>query len=77
MRDLVLFTRDYVIRGNIHIKRGRQNSVNDVLRAMSSCRGQTPEQADFHYLENAKKLAMYGVDMHLATVSDAVASIDW
>ena len=31
-------------------------------------RGQTPEQADFHYLENAKKLAMYGVDMHLATV---------
>ena len=77
MRDLVLFTRDYAIRSNLHLKRRGKFSVNDVLRAMfPSCRGQTPEQADFHYLENAKKLAMYGVDMHLATVSDAVASID-
>ncbi|CAG0923121.1 unnamed protein product [Notodromas monacha] len=28
--------------------------------------GQTPAEADGHYLENAKKLAMYGVDLHPA-----------
>lgn len=26
-------------------------------------RGQTPEAAELHFLENAKKLAMYGVDL--------------
>jgi len=32
------------------------------------CRGQTPEQAEKNYLENAKKLPLYGVDLHLAQV---------
>lgn len=29
-------------------------------------RGQTPAEAELHYLENAKKLAMCGVDLHPA-----------
>ena len=33
------------------------------------CRGQTPEEAELHFLENAKKLAMYGVELHTARVS--------
>lgn len=35
-------------------------------------RGQTPAEAELHYLENAKKLAMYGVDLHLAKDSENV-----
>ncbi len=31
-------------------------------------RGQPPNAADLHFLENAKKLAMYGVDIHQAQV---------
>lgn len=40
---------------------------------MSVCfRGMTPSQADVQFLENAKKLSMYGVDLHHAKVEDAV-----
>ncbi|CAD5111921.1 DgyrCDS1181 [Dimorphilus gyrociliatus] len=35
-------------------------------------RGQKPDQSELHYLENAKKLAMYGVDMHQARDSGSV-----
>ncbi|ESO94470.1 hypothetical protein LOTGIDRAFT_118406 [Lottia gigantea] len=35
-------------------------------------KGQTPEEADLHFLENAKKLAMYGVDLHKAKDSEGV-----
>ncbi|XP_066989510.1 band 4.1-like protein 3 isoform X9 [Macrobrachium rosenbergii] len=35
-------------------------------------KGQTPAEAELHYLENAKKLAMYGVDMHPAKDSEGV-----
>lgn len=30
--------------------------------------GLTPSEAEFYYLENASKLALYGVDLHLAKV---------
>lgn len=33
-----------------------------------SCRGMTPGEAEIHFLENAKKLSMYGVDLHHAKV---------
>ncbi len=33
-------------------------------------RGQPPNAADLHFLENAKKLAMYGVDIHPAQVRE-------
>lgn len=31
-------------------------------------RGQSPEEAELHFLDNAKKLALYGVDLHDAKV---------
>lgn len=33
-------------------------------------KGQTPEEAELNFLENAKKLAMYGVDLHKAKDSE-------
>lgn len=35
-------------------------------------KGQTPAEADLHYLENARKLAMYGVDLHPAKDSSGI-----
>lgn len=36
--------------------------------SLSPCRGMTPGEAEIHFLENAKKLSMYGVDLHHAKV---------
>lgn len=33
-----------------------------------SCRGMSPADAEVNFLENAKKLSMYGVDLHHAKV---------
>lgn len=39
-----------------------------MLLLLTLHRGQTPPEAELHYLENAKKLAMYGMDFHQAKV---------
>ncbi len=41
-----------------------------VLLIIGVNRGQPPNAADLHFLENAKKLAMYGVDIHPAQVRE-------
>merc|ERR1711953_478095 len=38
----------------------------------STLKGQSPAEAELHYLENAKKLAMYGVSLHHAKDSENV-----
>ncbi len=38
----------------------------------TTLKGQTPAEAELHYLENAKKLAMYGVSLHHAKDSENV-----
>ncbi|KAL5005287.1 hypothetical protein ScPMuIL_018743 [Solemya velum] len=35
-------------------------------------KGQTPEEAEIHFLENAKKLAMYGMEIHSAKDAEGV-----
>ncbi len=52
------------------------NQTPELLAAIANChkdnKGQTPAEAELHYLENAVKLAMYGVDLHNAKDSDGV-----
>ncbi|KAG8582689.1 hypothetical protein GDO81_008165 [Engystomops pustulosus] len=43
-----------------------------VVELHKTHRGLTPAQADITFLENAKKLSMYGVDLHHAKDSEAV-----
>ncbi|XP_069463493.1 band 4.1-like protein 2 isoform X5 [Ambystoma mexicanum] len=43
-----------------------------VVDLHKSHRGLTPSQADLQFVENAKKLSMYGVDLHRAKDSEAV-----
>lgn len=46
--------------------------VDKVIDLHKTHKGQTPAMAELHYLENAKKLAMYGVDLHPAKDSEGV-----
>ncbi|KAL0966941.1 hypothetical protein UPYG_G00302530 [Umbra pygmaea] len=43
-----------------------------IMELHKTYRGMTPAQAEMHFLENAKKLSMYGVDLHHAKDSEGV-----
>ncbi|CAH1112308.1 unnamed protein product [Psylliodes chrysocephalus] len=49
-----------------------QDLEQKVMELHRTHKGQTPAEAELHYLENAKKLAMYGVDLHPAKDSEGV-----
>ncbi|XP_038044276.1 band 4.1-like protein 3 [Patiria miniata] len=49
-----------------------QELEEKVMELHKTHKGQTPSEADLHFLENAKKLAMYGVDLHHARDSEGV-----
>lgn len=49
-----------------------QDLVEKVAELHRTHKGQNPATAELHYLENAKKLAMYGVDLHPAKDSEGV-----
>ncbi|XP_068593807.1 band 4.1-like protein 3b isoform X15 [Cebidichthys violaceus] len=43
-----------------------------VMELHKTYKGMTPAEAEIHFLENAKKLSMYGVDLHHAKDSEGV-----
>ncbi|XP_017776809.1 PREDICTED: protein 4.1 homolog isoform X3 [Nicrophorus vespilloides] len=49
-----------------------QELQDKVMELHKTHKGQNPAEAELHYLENAKKLAMYGVDLHPAKDSEGV-----
>lgn len=60
------FNRSHYILQNLIIT---NEMITNILNSCS-CRGQTPADAEAHFLENSKKLALYGVEKYFAYVSD-------
>uniref|UniRef100_A0A3P8WXB2 Erythrocyte membrane protein band 4.1 like 2 n=1 Tax=Cynoglossus semilaevis TaxID=244447 RepID=A0A3P8WXB2_CYNSE len=62
---------DYINQLNIAPSQNREMEEK-IFELHKSHRGMTPAQADTQFLENAKKLSMYGVDLHPAKDSEGV-----
>ncbi|KAJ3606727.1 hypothetical protein NHX12_026246 [Muraenolepis orangiensis] len=62
---------DYITQLNFAPNQSREMEEK-ILELHKSHRGMTPAQADTQFLENAKKLSMYGVDLHHAKDSEGV-----
>ncbi|XP_063968378.1 band 4.1-like protein 3 isoform X3 [Lytechinus pictus] len=64
---------DTAYLGQFRFAPERKKELDDkVMELHKTHRGQTPAEADLHFLDNAKKLAMYGVDLHHARDSEGV-----
>ncbi|XP_056302773.1 band 4.1-like protein 3b isoform X5 [Danio aesculapii] len=58
---------------DLHFAPNQSKELQDkVLELHRAYRGMTPAEADMLFLENAKKLSMYGVDLHRAKDSEGV-----
>uniref|UniRef100_A0A7N6BU64 FERM domain-containing protein n=1 Tax=Anabas testudineus TaxID=64144 RepID=A0A7N6BU64_ANATE len=63
---------EYFILTNLDLWNTSVKMEEKILELHKSHRGMTPAQADTQFLENAKKLSMYGVDLHHAKDSEGV-----
>ncbi|XP_047663963.1 band 4.1-like protein 1 isoform X4 [Tachysurus fulvidraco] len=62
---------DYV--GDFHFAPNQTRELEDrVMELHRTYRGMTPAEAEVNFLENAKKLSMYGVDLHHAKDSEGI-----
>ena len=60
------------IRDFSFVQNQNQELLDKIAELHRTHKGQTPSEADTHFLENAKKLAMYGVDFHDAKDSEGI-----
>ena len=68
MTDLFFYPYPYHLLHSHHTLEMLQELLEKVGELHRTHKGQMPAEAEMHYLENAKKLAMYGVDLHPAKV---------
>ncbi|CAM9560308.1 unnamed protein product [Lampetra fluviatilis] len=59
--------------GRFQLAPNQTHELQDRMAELHAAhRGQSPAEAELHYLENAKTLAMYGVELHRAKDSEGV-----
>uniref|UniRef100_A0A8C3SSH6 Erythrocyte membrane protein band 4.1 like 1 n=1 Tax=Chelydra serpentina TaxID=8475 RepID=A0A8C3SSH6_CHESE len=59
--------------GELHFAPNQTRELEErIMELHKTYRGMTPGEAEIHFLENAKKLSMYGVDLHHAKDSEGI-----